>query len=159
MAATHSRQRTVPVTCATSALTISAGSWIGFASTLATTGTTGALTVTLLKRLGHDVGGRLHQRAMEGRGHRQQHGAPRALGLGDLDRAFDRGLVAGHHHLAAAIVVGRLADLPLRRFGGDRRRSIELEADQRRHGAGADRHRLLHGEPARAQQPRGVGDR
>ena len=31
-------------------------------------------------------------------------------------------------------------------------------AEQRRHRAGADRHRLLHGAAADAQQPRGVGD-
>ena len=81
-----------------------------------------------------------------------------AFGFGDLDRAFDRGLVAGHHHLAAAIVVGGLADLALRGFGGDGGGGVEIKADQRRHGADADRHRLLHGEPARAQQPRGVGE-
>ncbi len=46
MKATDSRQRTVPVTCATSARTISAGSLIGLASTLATTGTTGGFTLT-----------------------------------------------------------------------------------------------------------------
>src|SRR6476646_6010474 len=46
MAATDSRQRTVPVTCAIKALTISPGCWIGRASTLATTGTTGGLTGT-----------------------------------------------------------------------------------------------------------------
>ena len=158
MKATDSRQRTVPVTCATSARTISAGSWIGLASTLATTGTTGGLTATLRQRLRHHLGGRLHQRAMEGRGHRQQHRALGAFALGDLDRALDRGLVAGHHHLTAAIVIGGLADLALRRFGGDRGRGVEFEPDQRRHGADADRHRLLHRLAARAQQPRRIGD-
>ena len=34
----------------------------------------------------------------------------------------------------------------------------ELDADQRRHGADADRHGLLHGAAAHAQQPRRVGD-
>ena len=47
MKATDSRQRTVPVTWATSDLTISAGSLVGRASTFATNGTTGGFTVTL----------------------------------------------------------------------------------------------------------------
>ena len=46
----------------------------------------------------------------------------------------------------------------LRGFGRHRGRGIELETQQRRHRAGADRHRLLHGAAANAQQPRGVGD-
>ena len=158
MNATHSRQRTVPVTCSTRRRTISSGSLIGCASTLATTGTTGGFTSVLRQRLRHGVGGRLHQRAMERRGHLQHHRALGALGLGDLDRALDRRLVAGHHHLPAAIVVGGLADLALRGLGRDRSCGIELEAEQRRHRAGADRHRLLHGAAADAQKPRGVGD-
>ncbi len=93
------------------------------ASTLATTGTTGALDGHVRQRLRHHVGGRLHQRAMEGRGHRQQHGALGAFGLGDLDRALDRGLVARDHHLPAAVVVGGLADLALRRFAPRPRRA------------------------------------
>src|ERR1039458_142150 len=46
MTATDSRQRTVPVICAMSAATISAGSLIGLASTFATTGTSGGLMLT-----------------------------------------------------------------------------------------------------------------
>jgi hypothetical protein len=57
---------------------------------------------------------------MERRGHRQQHGALGAPGFGDLERALDRGLVAGDHDLAAAIVVGSLADLTLGGLIGDR---------------------------------------
>ena len=95
---------------------------------------------------------------MERRRHRQQHGALGALGLGDLERALDRGLVAGDHDLAAAIVVGGLADLALGRFLGDRDRRLVIEPEQCRHGADADRHRLLHGETAGAQQPRGIAD-
>src|SRR6185312_2315472 len=45
MNTTDSRQRTVPVTWATRARTISLGSRMGFASTFATTGATGGLTV------------------------------------------------------------------------------------------------------------------
>src|ERR1043166_6403923 len=47
MKATTSRQRTVPVTCATSDVTISAGSLTARASTLATSGTAGGFTVTV----------------------------------------------------------------------------------------------------------------
>ena len=47
MKATDSRQRTVPVTCATSDVTISAGSLIGRASTFATSGTDGRLHLHL----------------------------------------------------------------------------------------------------------------
>ena len=96
---------------------------------------------------------------MERRGHRQQHRAPGALPLRDLDRALDRGLVAGDHDLPAAIVVRRLAHLTLRGLGRDRRRGIEFQSEQRRHRAGADRHRGLHGAAADAQQPRGIGNR
>src|SRR3569623_715341 len=66
----------------------------------------------LRQRLGHGIGGGLHQLAMERCGHRQQHRAHGALDLGNLDGAIDRGLVAGDDHLTAAIVVGGLADLP-----------------------------------------------
>ena len=114
--------------------------------------------VTSASAFGHRVGRRLHQPAMERRRHRQQHGALGALGLGDLERALDRGLVAGDHDLAAAIVVGGLADLTLRGLVGDRHRGLIIEAEQRGHGADADRHRLLHGKAAGAQQPRGIAD-
>ena len=111
------------------------------------------------QRLGHRVGGRLHQAAMERRGDREQHGALGALGLGDLDRALDRRLVAGHHHLPAAIVVGGLADLALRGFVRHRDGGLVIEAEQCGHRAGADRGRLLHRQAANPQEPRGVGNR
>ncbi len=96
---------------------------------------------------------------MEGRGDRQQHRPLGAARLGDFDRALDRELVARQHNLAAAIVIGGGADAGAFRLGRDRLHVAELEPDQRRHGARADRNRLLHGEPAHAQQPRRVGDR
>jgi hypothetical protein len=49
MKATHSRQRTVPVTCATRLSRNRRGSVSGAAPTLATTGTTGAFIVTLAR--------------------------------------------------------------------------------------------------------------
>ena len=110
------------------------------------------------QRLGHRIGRGLHQPAMERRRHRQQHGALGALGLGDLERALDRGLVAGHHDLPAAIVIGGLADLALRGLVGNGDRGLVVEPEQRRHRAGADRHRLLHGKAAGAQQARGIAD-
>ena len=93
---------------------------------------------------------------MERRGHRQQHGAFGAPGLGDLDRTIHGSLVAGDNHLPAAIVVGGLADLSLGGFIGDRHGRVVIEAEQRGHGANADRDRLLHRKPARAQQPRRI---
>ena len=95
---------------------------------------------------------------MEGGGHRQQHRALGAFALGDFHRAFDRGLVARHHHLTGAVVVGGLADLALCGFRRHRRRRVEFQPDQRRHGAHADRHRLLHRQPAHPQQAGGVGN-
>jgi hypothetical protein len=95
---------------------------------------------------------------MERRGDGQQHGTAHALCFRDLDRAFDRRLVARHHHLAAAIVVSHLADFTLCRFASNGGGRIQLHADQRGHGADPDRHRLLHRLSADAQQPRGVGD-
>src|SRR5450756_1768598 len=56
---------------------------------------------------------RLMQPAMERRRYRQHHGALGAFGLGNAERPLDRSLVAGHHDLTAAIVIGGLADLSL----------------------------------------------
>ena len=90
---------------------------------------------------------------------REQHRAPRPLPLGDLDRALNRGLVAGDHDLAAAIVVRGLDDLALRGFRRDLCRLLELDADERRHRAHPDRHRLLHGAAADAHEAHRVGER
>ena len=95
---------------------------------------------------------------MERRGHRQQHCTLGALGLGDFERALDGGLVAGHHHLSGAIVVGGLADLTLRGFAGNRHRGLIIKPEQCRHGPDADRHGFLHRKTAGAQQARGIAD-
>ena len=95
---------------------------------------------------------------MERCGHRQQHRALGALGLGDFERAFDGGLVAGNDHLPAAIVVGCLADLPLRGFAGDGHRGLVIEPEKCGHRTGADRHRLLHRKATGAQQACGIAD-
>ena len=94
---------------------------------------------------------------MEGRAHRQQDCALGAARLGDLDGALDRRPVARDDDLAGAVVVGRLADLAFGGLLGDLPRGLEVEADQRRHGADADRHGLLHGAAANAEKPGGVG--
>jgi hypothetical protein len=95
---------------------------------------------------------------MERRRDRQQHGAPGTPGFGDLERTFDRGLVAGDHNLSAAIVVGGLTDLTLRGLLGDRHRGLVIKTEQGGHGANADRHCLLHGKAAGAQQACGIAD-
>ena len=61
------------------------------------------------QRVFHRLGGGLHQRAMEGRGHRQQHGALDAALLGDLHGPLDGRPGAREHDLPAAIVIGHLA--------------------------------------------------
>ena len=93
---------------------------------------------------------------MEGRAHRQQHAALGALGLGHLDGALDGCLVAAHHDLPAAIVVGDGDDLAERRLLAGLLGRLELDAEQGRHRADADRHRLLHRLAAQLQKPRGV---
>ena len=162
MHATHSRQRTVPVTCSTSAShdlrrighRRRPRRWRRPAPPAPASRTSASASR-------HAVGGRLHQRAMERRGHRQQHGALGALRLGDLDRALDRRLVRRRPPPAPPpLSLATSQTSPLRRLRAPTsRRGLEVEPEQRRHGAVPDRHRLLHGVAADAQQPRGVGDR
>ena len=154
---TLSRQRTDPVTCAISRSRMRSGSVTASARTLTTTGTVGAGDRHGGQRLGHHMGCGLHQRAMEGRGDRQDQRPLGAPGLGDLDRAFDRGLVARDDDLRGVVVVGGLADLALRGLGRDGGGGLEVEAEEGRHRADADRHRLLHRLAPDAQQARGIG--
>ncbi len=95
---------------------------------------------------------------MERRGHGERDGTHGALALGDLAGPLDGGGVAGDDHLAGRIVVGDVADLALSGLGGDGGDLVEVEAEDRRHGTGADRGGRLHGGAAQAQQPGGVGD-
>ncbi len=159
MNATDSRQRTVPVTCSTSPRTDLRRIGDRRGGDIGDQRHRRRLDRDLAERLRHDLGGGLHQGGMERCGYRQQHGAPHALGLGDLDRALDRRLVTGHHDLPAAIVVGGLHQLALRGFGGDRRRLFEIDSQQRRHRAHADRNRALHRAAANANEPHRIGDR
>ena len=83
---------------------------------------------TLAKRLAHGIGGRLHQRAMEGRRHRQRQGAlDAALALASAIARSIAALVPEITTWPAAIVVGDLADLALRRLGRELARLVEIE--------------------------------
>jgi hypothetical protein len=82
-----------------------------------------------------------------------------AARLGDLDGACHGRAGSGDDHLAAAVVVRRLASLAL---GGIARHGVgrlEIEAQQRCHRAHPDRHGTLHGVAADTQQTRRVGER
>ena len=107
----------------------------------------GRLDLDVLQAPAHHVGRRLHQGAMEGRADRQQHRAPRAEFRRERDGPLDRLLGARDHHLPRRIVVGGLADLAVRRGLGELLRLRKIGAEQRRHGAFADRHGLLHRAP------------
>jgi hypothetical protein len=96
---------------------------------------------------------------MERSGHRQQHRATHALGLGDFDRALDGGLVSGHDNLSAAVVVGRLDQLAVRGLRRNCRRLVEVDAKQCSHGAHPDGDGALHRLTADAHQTHGVGKR
>ncbi|GJE44827.1 hypothetical protein AEGHOMDF_4018 [Methylobacterium soli] len=100
---------------------------------------------------------------MEGGRDVEHHGALDAAPLRDRDRPLHRRPVARQHHLAAAIVVGDVADLGPGRLGGDLGGDLgglrRLGPDQGRHGAGARCHRPLHCLAADAQELGRVGDR
>ena len=105
------------------------------AVTLATTGTRGRGDRRIGQRLRHAVGGRLHQPAMEGRGDRQQHRALGAPLLRQCRRPVRPRPAAGNDDLAAAIVVGGLADLALGRVLAELGDRLGIEADDRGHRA------------------------
>jgi len=58
-------------------------------------------------------------------------------------------------HLGRIIVIGHGADFALRRCVGERRGLLDVGAQQGRHAAFADRHRLLHRQATQFQQLRG----
>ena len=155
-----SRQRTMPVTCSTRRRRISSGSLIGPAVTLATSGTAGALHRRRLASASrHHRRGRRHQRAMERA--RSPAGASRACAPVALAISTARSTAALSPEMTtcpAPLSLAAVADLALRRLGGDLAGRVEVEAEERRHRAPPDRHRLLHGLAADAEQPRGIGD-
>ena len=74
-------------------------------------------------------------------------------------RALHRRRGTTHHDLAGRVVVADDADLALGRRLGDRLGLREIGAEQRGHGAGTHRHRLLHGFAPQAQQARRIAQR
>ena len=109
----------------------------------------GADESDVFQRRLHRHGGRLHQRAVEGRRHGQQQRALRPGELRELHGALDRRGRAGDHHLAARRC--RWPPGRSRRSGRGRSppasrssRPAEIEAEDGRHRAFADRNGLLH---------------
>ena len=143
----------------TSASIAARASRFGSASTLATIGTRGRVRRQRAQLGRQAVLGRLHQRAVERRAHRQRHDAPGAERLGPLARARDRVARAGNHHLPGAVQVRRAHDLALGGLGARLRDLFGVEAEDRRHRAVADRHRLLHVAAAAPHDPQRVGER
>src|SRR5262249_8512855 len=158
MSTTDSRQRTVPVTCATSARTMSGGSLTGLTSALATTGTTGRFTSTVARAAAIASAAGCISAQWKGAetDSIMARRAPISFAI-STPRPTAR-LHDGDHDLSATIVVGSLANLALRSLRRNRCRLIEVEAKQCRHGADADRHCLLHRATADAQEARGVGN-
>ena len=97
---------------------------------------------------------------MERRGHRQQHAPLGALRRGDLQRAFDRFLVAGDHDLLGPVEIdgfhdARAAGAGLAAHG---RHGRGVEAEDRRHRADARRHGLLHRLRAEPDERQRIGE-
>ena len=79
----------------------------------------GRATATPLELGGEAVGGRLHQRAVEGRAHRQQHALPAAARRGRAHRALHRRAMPGDDDLARRVDVGHPDHLALRGLRAD----------------------------------------
>ena len=157
---TLSVQRTMPVTCSTSRLRISAGSLIGRASTLATTGTTGAFISTLPSASAiASAAGRISAQwngALTGSGSARL--APAAFS--DLDRPLDRGLAWPETTTCpGALSLATPQTSPCAASAATSQHGWQIEPEDRRHGALPDRHRLLHRLAADLQQLCRVGER
>ena len=110
------------------------------------------------KRLAHRVRRGLHQRAMEGGAHRQQHRAAGAEFRRQRHSPIDGRLGARDHHLAWRIIVGGLAHFAFGSGLGQLLRLRKIGAEQSRHRPLADGHRLLHGAASDLEQPRRIGE-
>src|SRR5581483_2909568 len=75
----------------------------GFGQNIGDDGNSGDVHRHFIECLGHDFGGRLHERTMERGGNRQQYRPPRAFRLGHFHGALHGGLVAGYDDLTAAM--------------------------------------------------------
>ena len=136
---------------------------LGSASTLATTGTRGSVIASARSSGASRSLGRLHQRAVERRADRQRHDPPRAERLGALAGARHRIPRARNDDLSRAVQVGRAHHFALR--GGVVQRlatrlghALGIEAENRRHRAGPDRHGLLHVATAPPHDAQRVGE-
>ena len=96
---------------------------------------------------------------LEGCAHRQHHGALDAVIRRERHSALHRRRGAADDDLPRRIVVADHADLAAGGLLGDRGGLREIGADQRSHGAGAHRDRLLHDLAPQAEQARGVRQR
>ncbi len=89
----------------------------------------------------------------------KQDGALGALGLGDLEGAFDRRPVAGDDDLPGALSLAAWQTSPCAASAATATASAKSRPKKRRHGAGADRRCRLHGAAAGLKQARRIGER
>ncbi len=136
-----------------------AGSVSAAAVTLVISGTAGVRSVIAASAVAHRLGGRRQQPAVERGADREQHAAPRPLRLGQgRPPARPRRAAPltttwpGALSLATSQTPIRLASAAISST------LLELEAENRGHGALADRHRRLHRVAAHPQQARRVAD-
>ena len=150
------RQRTGLQSCADRSPGHSAASVWTRASTLATTGTSGAWKVDGLEPFAQSGAGRQHHRRVEGPGHRDgQHLAgPELLGMAGGEG--DALLRPGDDDLAGGVVVGH-PDVRLGPLAG-RLGVVVGDPDQRGHGARPGVGRLLHGVAPLDDERRPVGE-
>ena len=118
-----------------------------------------ALHADFRQRLGHHVGGRLHQRAMERRGHRQQH---RALGAlrpwRSRRRARPPPCCRTRRPARAPLSFAAWQTSPCAASAATATAASKSSPSSAAMAPDADRHGLLHGLAARAQKPRRIGD-
>ena len=147
-----STQRTGLQAWRASASLIACGSVTVATSTLLTTGICGGLKVMPARYSSQALRRGLEQRRVKRRADRQHDGALRTFGLGDCRAALDRRFMPRDHDLAGRIEIHRFDDFALRGFGARRAHRVIVKPEDRRHRAGAQRHRVLHGLGAQAHE-------
>ncbi len=159
MRRTISTQRTGDDAWRISASRMRSGSCSIATSTLLTTSIAGAPIATFLRWLASRSPAGFSSDEWNGAETGSDHRALRAARLRGLARALDRRLVPGDDDLCRRVEVDRLDDLALRRFVARRAHRVVVEAEDRGHAAGPDRHRVLHRLRAEAHQRQRVGER